>query len=236
MVPTALVPTFFLETPPLDSLDSLTNSYLHLAAHTYDRIWSGPSVAAQPIPRLLDVFSIPSAAGDILLSELSTLVDFLESERAAPGGAKFAALEVTGLRALADAYGRSSEQYAVGAATVRATLESALAQRDLNLALLTFPAAHGATVMKRQVQPAQPSQTPIPGPRPQEPIGSDAHCFASEDACTNATDSCSGRGQCFGGSRAGRTCFVCSCGATKDTKGRTTNWAGQKCERKDISG
>ena len=37
-------------------------------------------------------------------------------------------------------------------------------------------------------------------------------------------------------SKAGMTCFICACTATKDSMGRTENWAGEACERKDVSG
>jgi len=37
-------------------------------------------------------------------------------------------------------------------------------------------------------------------------------------------------------SKVGMTCFVCACSTTKDSMGRTENWAGEACERKDVSG
>lgn len=186
--------------------------------------------------RLLDIFSAPSPAADKFLGELSTLTDFLESERA--DGAKFAALELTGLRALADSFGRRSEEYTLAAGALHAALESALAQPELRIALLTFASTEGGvSAEKRQAAAQPPSQSPLPAPsRPAEPIDSGAHCFTSADACTNATDTCSGHGQCVAGTRAGRTCYVCACGATKSSKGRTLEWAGAKCERQDVSG
>jgi hypothetical protein len=231
VVPSSLRPTAFLDAPEFSTLDSIPSAYIHKAAHTYDLLWSAASVPAHPASRLLDIFSIPSASGDVLLAELSTLVDFLESDMPTDDAAKFAALELRGLQLLAEEHGRTSEQYRLGASVLRATLESALAKPGLNIALLTFPASSTTKQGKRA-----PQQTPLPPQRPQEPIGSEARCFTSAEACTNGTNSCSGHGQCFGGSRAGRTCYVCSCGVTKDSKGRKTQWAGQTCERQDISG
>jgi hypothetical protein len=180
---------------------------------------------------MLDVFS-SSGVAETLLMELSTLVTFLETPRSSSGAGKFGALELTGLRALAEAYGRASEQYEVAASTVRGTLESALAQTDMRVALVTFsPSASG---LKRDSQP--PPQSPIPAPsHAPAPIGSDKVCFTSAEACGNATSACSGHGQCVPGTRVGRQCYVCSCGATKEGL-KTTQWAGATCERKDVSG
>jgi len=55
----------------------------------------------------------------------------------------------------------------------------------------------------------------------------------------NSTSTCSGRGKCVEASKAGRTCFVCNCGKTTTGEGnkiKTDYWAGESCERKDISG
>lgn len=236
ILPTSLTPSFYLDAPPVESLESLTSTYLYRAAHVYEQIWSGESTPVHPSAQLLDLFSAPSPASDKFLGEFSTLSDFIESERK-EGNAKFAALELAGLRVLADEYGRYSEQYTLATAAVRAAVESALAQPELQLVLLTFDSTEGSMSVKRQAVAQPPSQSPLPIPsRPSEPIDSQARCFTSADACTNATDTCSGHGQCVAGKRAGQTCYVCACGATKDTKGRTLDWAGVKCERRDVSG
>lgn len=66
------------------------------------------------------------------------------------------------------------------------------------------------------------------------PVFSIDECFTTVGACKNATDACSGRGECVGTKRAGKTCFSCECGAT-DEKDGVTQWAGARCEKKDIS-
>jgi hypothetical protein len=224
------MPSFSLATPPVASLDSLVSSFLARASHAYSDIYSAASVVGLAPPRMLDVFS-SSATADTLLQELAALVAFLESPRAAPGAGKFGALEITGLRVLADAYGRGSDQYTLAAETVQAALESALAQADTRVALVTF--APAGVSAKRDGQPPPQSPFPLPTAAP-APIVSSKMCFADADACTNATNACSGHGQCVAGARAGRQCFVCACGSTK-TEGKTTDWAGTMCERKDVS-
>jgi hypothetical protein len=116
---------------------------------------------------------------------------------------------------------------------MRAVLESALSKPNINLALLTF--SPSKTLHRRQAQPPQQSPLPPPSPIPQQPIGGVSTCFTSVDICTNSTNSCSGRGDCLQASKAGKTCFVCTCSKTTD-KGKTQTWVGDACERKDISG
>jgi len=159
------------------------------------------------------------------VSELSAIVEFLEADHLSWD--RFGAFRVTGLRSIADAYGRDSEQYTTAAASLNAALRSAVNKPHLNLVLFTYPGVQ-AVVQKRQ------DQSPLP-PQPLPPVGSDTLCFASEEVCSNSTDSCSGHGACVRANKAGRTCFVCACAASKD-KGRTEYWAGSKCERKDVSG
>jgi hypothetical protein len=226
LLPSALKSSAELPTPPLDSLTELVNSYAHRAAQTFARIYTTADATTRPPPRMLDVFSVSGASGDAFLSELSVLVDFLESPPIQ--GGKFAALELTGLRALADAHGRDSETYRTAAETGRAIIESALSSPDVQLAVVSFSPATG--VSKRAAQ-----QSPLPPPKPQEPIRTNVRCFTDAEACGNATSSCSGRGQCVEAKRAGKSCFVCACAATKSEKGTTEHWVGEKCERKDVS-
>jgi len=167
---------------------------------------------------------------ETFVSELSALVVFLESDDLSWD--RFGAFRITGLRTIADAYGRESEQYTLAASSLTAALRSALSKKPhLNVVIFTHPETTRANgvgrVEKRQ---ALPSPVPLP------PVGSDRLCFTSEEICSNSTDSCSGHGACVEANRAGRTCFTCSCEATQDSEGRTQYWAGSKCERKDVSG
>jgi hypothetical protein len=230
VIPSSFAPSFQISTPPVESLSSAVSTYLHRAAQAFTTIYSSASAADLPMPRMLDVLST-SAVGDALLRELSALVAFLEDPE--PSSGRFAALELTGLQPLADSYGRKSEQYIVAASLVKAMLESALARDNTRIALLTFSSA-GAD--KREEDSRQPpAQSPIPKPT-SVPIGGAAYtCFTSAQACSNATSSCTGRGSCVPRTRAGQECFVCGCATTKTPKGAIEYWAGEACQRKDVS-
>ncbi|THH16016.1 hypothetical protein EW146_g4553 [Bondarzewia mesenterica] len=231
VLPESLKPTFSLSnSPDITSFSSLISTYLHRAPQAYTHIFSLPSYSA-PVPRLLDIFSVSSSATESFLTEISGLVSFLESDDDGLASDKFGAFELTGLGEIASAYGRSSEQYTLAAETLRAVLLGALDKKDINLVVLTFNGARANAPSRRQ-----PPQSPLPPTIPQQPINSVSTCYTSESECGNATSACSGRGSCVSATKAGKTCFVCACAATKDEKGRTENWAGQACERKDVSG
>ncbi|KAI0200891.1 hypothetical protein F4808DRAFT_427043 [Astrocystis sublimbata] len=67
-------------------------------------------------------------------------------------------------------------------------------------------------------------------------------CFESKSACENATESCSGHGQCvdrWGKDDTKNSCFFCHCGSTiepqpKGKKG-VYYWGGATCEKRDVS-
>jgi len=159
------------------------------------------------------------------MSEISTLLDFVESDSTS---GRFGAFELKGLGEIQRAFGSGSEQYRVAADSLQAVIQSVAAKGSINLAVLTHaPDSH----TKRE-----PQQSPIPSPTPNQPISSISTCHDSQETCGNTTSSCSGHGQCVEVSKAGRTCFICACATTKDAGGRAENWAGEACERKDISG
>ncbi|KAF7981901.1 hypothetical protein HWV62_31493 [Athelia sp. TMB] len=230
IIPSSMKVTFTLsDTPSVPSLSSLVSTYLHRAQHAYTTIYSELSTPSQGVPSFLDIFSVSSSETETFIAETSALSEFLDVDELSTD--KFAAFELKGLRKIAAAYGRTSEQYQTAARTTRAVLESALAKRNLNVALVTFS---GSSLSEKR---AQPSQQPLPpqSPVPQQPIAGVSTCFTSADVCTNSTNSCSGRGECMQASKAGKTCFICSCSQTS-SKGKTQDWVGDACERKDISG
>jgi len=226
VIPKKLNPTFEIpSTSSVISLDSLVSTFLHRAPFSYSQIFSEASYPAHGVPRLLDLFSVPSVSTGTFMSEISTLLDFVESDSTS---SRFGAFELKGLGEIQRAFGSGSEQYRVAADSLRAVIQSAIEKRTVNLALLTHaPDSH----VKRD-----PQQSPIPSPRPHQPISSISTCHDSQEICGYATSSCSGHGQCVEVSKAGRSCFTCACAATKDARGRTQNWAGEACERKDVSG
>jgi len=160
---------------------------------------------------------------------MSILLSFLESGDAQSN--KFGAFELNGLDEIAQAYGRSSEQYKIAREALQAFLQSVLANNNIHVALLVYSTP---TINAKR----EPQQSPLPSPipSPQLPIGSVSTCYSTAEICINSTSACSGRGQCMEASKAGRTCFICACSATTDDKGQTDNWVGEACERKDVSG
>ena len=150
----------------------------------------------------------------------------------------FGAFELLSLADVANEYGRDSEHYTLAAETANAVLLSAVSSPKLHLALLTYPtSAQSSNRQSNTSNFAQPPQSPLPPPvpSPQLPIGGVSTCFETEEACNDGTNSCSGRGTCSSASKAGRTCFVCACEVTTDDEGRRTWWAGDSCEKRDVS-
>ncbi|KAI0474173.1 hypothetical protein GGR56DRAFT_568128 [Xylariaceae sp. FL0804] len=66
-------------------------------------------------------------------------------------------------------------------------------------------------------------------------------CFTSQNACTTATDACSGHGECVDKWRdSAGSCFFCRCEQTKEydaREGRTHvyHWGGAACQKRDVS-
>ncbi|TFK53573.1 hypothetical protein OE88DRAFT_1717789 [Heliocybe sulcata] len=213
--------------------DSLVERYLSRASRVYSSIYSSSysSPLSLGIPRLLDTWTLtkPTKATETFIEEVAALVDFLETP-SEDGEPKFGAFDLQGLHEVKAHYGADSEQYQSAKETLNAFFQSALAKPNLNFAIVTHP----SSAMNAKRQPP-PSQSPLP--MPQEPIGSFARCFQSESACVNGTSSCSDHGACVQAKAQGQGgCWVCACAATRSEKGKVETWAGQACERKDVSG
>ncbi|KAJ6538879.1 hypothetical protein DFH09DRAFT_72858 [Mycena vulgaris] len=213
-IPSSLQSSFKLPAPPTSSLSSAISTYLHRAAHAYTSIHTFD----------------PSSPW--YTAELDSVMSFFNDAQ----GASFAAAELSGLATLRTTYGSDSDEYRASLAATRKLLEYAV-DHNIHIAMLTFsPSTH---IEAKRAPAPQLSQAPFPRPPPQSPIASVSTCHTTLDACTNATSACSGRGECAGATKAGRTCFVCSCGTTRTGSGKqvkTASWVGESCERKDISG
>lgn len=216
-MPPSVRPSFKLATisnTPVSSLSSVISTYLHRAQQTYTSVYS-QGLSWQ-------------------LEDVDSLAAFFDSAESPA----FAAVEVRRLSDLRQTYGSTSEQYSHAADKIRAFLKRAYDKSEgLHIAVITFSPSYHSHARR---EPA-PQVTPLaPGlPPPQQPIGSISGCFTSANACINGTNSCSGRGQCVEATKSSRTCFVCTCGVTKTGEGsniKTDMWAGQSCERKDVSG
>lgn len=220
----------------MESLYPLVETYVHRASELYTNVYTDFSPISSPSrTRLLDIFSAPTTANRKFITSLSALVDYLDAETSSSFGYEnFAGFELVGLSDLASQYGTRSESYQTAVKALQAVFASAMRRKDLKFAVLTFAPASAASKRADDDDP----QTPMvpPAAPPAAPISAISGCFASAATCSNATDSCSGHGECVAATKLGRTCYVCACAATVNEKGRKEDWAGQACERKDISG
>lgn len=219
------------------NISSVSALLLVRAHHAYSSIYSSSTSPIHAVPRLLDIFTLsPTYGAEKFLAEAAALVSFVESEDIVD---TFGVFELSGLFELASQYGRRSEQYKMAAETVQGVILMAMSKPDIRFAVLTGSLYSSSSLSSEKKREPQPPQSPlppnIPSPPPQQPIGSISTCFASEESCTNVTDSCSGHGSCIEASKAGKSCFVCACNVTLDSRGRREWWAGDACQRKDIS-
>ena len=208
LVPDSLQVSF--TTPPSNSLSSVVSTYLHRARHTFASLYSSRDISQT--------------------KDIQSLASFFNSAESPA----FASLDLSTIHDIRHTYGSSSNEYIQVADTLRTYLEQILDDNNFNLAIIALPPP--STSLFRRQDPAPPH---TPSPLPQQPIGSISACFTTLDVCNNSTSSCSGRGTCVQASKAGRTCFVCSCDVTKIGEGnkvKTVTWAGQSCERQDVSG
>lgn len=221
--------SFSIAGAPTSSLTSFVPSYLKRATHSYSLVYSDLAIPPEGIPRTLDIFSAPTPANEAFLAEISTITKFIETT-ADIYDDKFASLELTGLFQLAATYGRSSDQYQLAARTIRAILEASTADAKTRVAVLSYTPS-------LMLDKRQPQQSPLPALRPPvgPPIRHFASCLTSAEACSNATNACSGHGQCVSTLSAEQECFVCACSDTKSNSGKTESWVGDMCQRKDIS-
>jgi len=232
IIPSCMSRSFSIAGAPTSSLTSFVSSYLQRAVHAYSLVYSDIAIPPEGTPRTLDIFSAPTPANEAFLAEISTLNKFVEPTTDIHDD-KFASLELTGLSQLAATYGRSSDQYQLAARTVRAVLEASTADAKTRVAILSYTPS---PIMGKR-QPQSPQQSPFPAVRPPvgPPIRRLASCLTSAEACSDATNSCSGHGQCVSTLIAEQECFVCACSDTKSNSGKTQSWAGDMCQRKDIS-
>ncbi|KAF8550851.1 hypothetical protein OG21DRAFT_1499527 [Imleria badia] len=226
VVPSTFKPSFSFSESQSESLSSFLQTCSRRASHVYTYVASEPSIPTQGIPRTLDIFSAPTPANEAFLAEISTLVNYLDS---LPASDRFAALELTGIPKLVALYGRSSEQYTLATDTLRAAIAAALVDKSVRLALVTYP----PSTQRRSPLLADQSAKNTPSLGPVKGLSS---CFSSFVSCTDATNDCSGHGQCTNTTRAGQECFVCACTTTVSEAGKLQNWAGEMCERRDVSG
>ncbi|KAI6134739.1 hypothetical protein EV401DRAFT_2250769 [Pisolithus croceorrhizus] len=225
VLPPTLLPNFSFNEPSKDYLSAFLKTCTRRATHVFSFIFASRSVPTQGVPRALDFFSAPTPVNEAFLTEISTLTDYIDTSVD-----RFAGLQLTSIPQLALSYGRESESYQLAIRAVRSAIEMALSDRSVRFALLTYTPP---SAQKRTPQLSQ--QSPIPPTVQQTSTRLPKVCYASEDACLNGTNACSGHGSCLSTSSQEGECFVCSCETTKSESGQTQIWVGDMCERQDVS-
>lgn len=213
-------------------LSKTVDSFIHRAESVYTNVFSSASSSPPAVPQLLDVFSLhPTSSGvEKFLAETAQLVDIVESDDMQN---VFGGFTLNGLASLR-AEDRNSEPYKLAVQLTRQLLTTITQDARFSLVVLS----HGTNLVRRQQPPQSPFPPNQPTLAPQHPFSSLSTCYPSLDSCTNSTSSCSSHGACQQASKPtfeGRTCFVCACNATKDASGRTEQWVGDACERRDVS-
>lgn len=246
IVPASLKRSFSIPDIPsaASEISMVVSTYTQRAQHLYSNVVSPTLHSSSPftIPRLIDVFSAsPSSDSiEIFLGEMAQLVYFVEdeSESESKMNNAFGAFELRGVSEIAREHGRQSEQFKLAAETTQAFFSSAMASEKLVFTLITYPGVPLplSSIVHDGLEKRQPPQTPFPAPAPVPPVGNVASCYTTSESCTNATNSCSGRGECEATNKFGQSCFVCSCSSTTDSRGRKTHWVGEACQKEDISG
>lgn len=252
-MPASLSQPLAIDTPAT----SLLLQYTEQAESVYTDVSRSPSLSSthsspstEGVPRILDAFTLsPTPESEALLADLASLVKFSDEviEFDTEFSSYFGAFDLSrSLHALTAKFGRDSEQYKQAVEAIRMMLDVTTKVSNLKTAVIVVPKSEVTKkpITKRSHSKRQQSPLPPPVPHPAEPIGAVSTCYPSLDSCTNSTSSCSGHGSCISASKAGRTCFVCACEASKieTGKGKGTNakktiyWAGDSCERQDVSG
>ncbi|KAI6037590.1 hypothetical protein EDC04DRAFT_2127046 [Pisolithus marmoratus] len=225
ILPPALVPTFSFTEPSKDYLPTFLKMCTRRAARAFSYILASRKVPTEGVPRSLDTFSSPTPVNEVFLAEFSTLTDYIEANVD-----RFAGLQLTSIPQLAVSYGRESQSYQLAAGAVRSAIEAALSDRSVRFALLTYTPR---SPQKRTPQFSQ--QSPAPSNAQQTSTRQPTVCYASEYACLNETNACSGHGSCLSTTSQQGECFVCFCETSKSESGQTQVWVGDVCERQDVS-
>ncbi|KDN38729.1 hypothetical protein RSAG8_09279, partial [Rhizoctonia solani AG-8 WAC10335] len=182
---------------------------------------------------IIETFKVPGKSAALFLDEIMSIQYFRHGSWARSTEVpKFATFEITALDLLAEEYGRDSEQYRKAVDVIEWLSILGWHEGEIYSLIVTpktEPADHSYHQSRNLVAPIE-RRAPAPGSMP---IYS---CFKSAETCANTTSACSGRGSCIPVSRAGRTCYTCKCEPSRSQDGMTTtHWAGQQCERKDVS-
>ncbi|KZO95653.1 hypothetical protein CALVIDRAFT_564689 [Calocera viscosa TUFC12733] len=214
------VPAFTIPFPlPYSTYSTLLNTYSSRMASlispspAFVDSYNASSYTSSPLLSALDMADSPAAQQvEQGLQKMLAYADWVDQ-----GGATGAAVEVRGLGELKET---NAEAYDEGVRVLEAAL-SVPALTNHNYALIVLPTS-ASTQSSLLTQSTAAANT--------------SSCYTTSQACDSATSACSGHGHCAATIKAGKTCYVCSCSKALALAGQTTNWAGAKCEKIDISG
>ncbi|KAG8738812.1 hypothetical protein FRC10_006465 [Ceratobasidium sp. 414] len=244
-------PDFYINsTLSTHDVSALISTYVTHAHGNFDTVSSGANWFVGSTVKFdtsfdanVEVFKVPGTSAKLFLDEYmaierynqgpwdeNTKFPLAHGDNYEPSD--FAAFEISSLDLVAEEYGPLSEQYQLATQIVRNWLNVPSWNGDDIRALVIKPRSspHGHTHGTRSLLAPVERRAASPG---RLPIYS---CFKDSATCGNATSACSGRGSCVSVMRAGRTCYTCKCTPSKSDDGMsTTYWAGERCERKDVS-
>ncbi|KAG8948161.1 hypothetical protein FRC04_009960 [Tulasnella sp. 424] len=244
-IPSDMKQSFIIPDAPSASMfTDLIHAYTERASHLFDSVFSSLSPFLASIKetpaykQLLDIFDLAGEGAKHFVEEFGRLVEWVDEEiegkskaTSSPDEDKFSAFEVKGLAELEKAQGRESEQYITAAKSMQAVLSNPNLQ-NRQVAIVVVPPE---TSRRQKRAPQSAADSSLLTASNNKVVFSTSTCFKSNETCTDKTSGCSGHGSCNPVTIAGKTCYTCSCAVTKNDKGRRQWWAGQACERLDMS-
>ncbi|KAL2163177.1 hypothetical protein VTH06DRAFT_5233 [Thermothelomyces fergusii] len=192
--------------------------------------WTGPSSVVK-----YDLRTSPETY-DSLLENLSRLEKFVANGD----------LEV--LLVLLPESSRSSRLNQWGGAVGGGAHASLQKRRSIEMVLTDYDVLQKSTPAADGMPPADSSSSSSSNAARRRGAGV-PKCFSTLERCVEATNSCSGHGECVNkygagnGTDGSHSCFVCACKATvvkapdgRESGGRkTVRWGGDMCQKEDVS-
>jgi hypothetical protein len=190
-----------------------------------------------------------------ILDDLKQLDEFVQKRALAP---PIAFLRLSGLQEVRRRHGESSIQYRTSVRAIQELLGEVLKEggiTGMETIVIGIPGqlVHARLGKRTELSILSPFKTSeqsfirrelidrrrsIFGSQAIPIIPSSRKCFSTKAECLSASSDCNGHGQCVQGQKtSGGKCFVCACQKSSDVKtGKVTYWAGDSCQKQDISG
>ncbi|EFP82439.1 uncharacterized protein PGTG_08395 [Puccinia graminis f. sp. tritici CRL 75-36-700-3] len=189
-----------------------------------------------------------------ILDDLKQLDEFVQKRAMAP---PIAFLRLSGLQEVRRRHGESSIQYRTSVRAIQELLGEVLKEGEdegMETIVIGIPGqlVHARLGKRTELSILSPFKTSeqsfirrelidrrrsIFGSQAIPIIPSSRKCFPTKAECLSASSDCNGHGQCVQGQKtSGGKCFVCACQKSSDVKtGKVTYWAGDSCQKQDIS-